>query len=45
MTNEVASVPRAFGFINRVDAKQKQPIRKEVIETRDFNQPSGLLRG
>ena len=42
---EVASVPRAFGFMSRVEAKQKQPHRKQAMLRRDLSQPSGWLVG
>lgn len=42
---EVARVPRALGLMRRVDAKMKQPRRKDVMETRDLSQPKGFDRG
>lgn len=42
---EVASVPRALGFMSRVDAKQKQPQRKQAMLTRDLSQPYGWVTG
>jgi hypothetical protein len=38
---DIASVPRDLGFMRRVEAKVKQPHRKQVMETRDLSQPSG----
>jgi hypothetical protein len=38
-------VPRALGCMSLVDAKQKQPTKKQAIETRDFTQPSRWLVG
>jgi len=43
--NDAASVPRAFGFMRRVEAKEKQPHRKQAIETIDLTQPSGCETG
>jgi hypothetical protein len=37
---DIASVPRDLGFMRRVEAKVKQPQRKQVMETRDLSQPS-----
>lgn len=45
MRKEVVRVPRALGSMCRVDAKQKQPMKKQVIETRFFSQPSGWFVG
>lgn len=42
---EVASVPRAFGWTRRVDAKTKQPNRKELIDMRDLSHPNGFDAG
>ena len=42
---EVASVPRALGPINRVDAKMKQPRRKDDMEVRDLSQANGFDLG
>ena len=42
---DVASVPRDLGFMSRVEAKAKQPHRKQVMETRDLSQPSGWETG
>jgi hypothetical protein len=36
---ELMRVPRALGFMNRVDAKKPQPQKKKKIETIDFSQP------
>jgi hypothetical protein len=42
---EEASVPRAFGTMRRVLAKQKHPHRKHAMLTRDLSQPSGWVAG
>jgi len=42
MKKDIARVPRAFGWTRRVDAKTKQPRRKEVIDMRDLSQPNGF---
>jgi len=45
MKKDVASVPRDLGSTYRVKEKKAHPIRKNAIETNDFNQPSGCDTG
>jgi len=42
---ERARVPRALGWNKRVEAKKKQPRRKQPMESRDLIQPFGWAIG
>jgi len=42
---DIASVPRALGSTYRVKEKKAHPRRKNAIEIKDFNHPSGCDTG